>query len=152
MLQQTPLQTAESLIVSFEQELNNLNQQYGSKQAERIISNHVWMTSVFEEKILPKLNNLKEVLTKIRNEYAGDFKTTTQFDMPVKHCDELHKALSDLLYLYKIRASPIDIKIKMQHTMPLVMNNMSSLKNRFFIVKGNITRGKQIDEEDLFDF
>ncbi len=149
-MQQTPLQEAENLLLLLEQELKNLNQQYESKQAERIISNHVWMGSVFEERILPKLKSLRERLVKIKTSYVGSFKTATQFDTTISHCDQINKELSEILYLYKIRANPLDIKMKMQYTMPQIMLNMNSLRNRFYIVKGNVTRGRQEEEDWLF--
>ena len=30
------------------------------------------------------------------------------------------------------------------------MNNFNSLRNRFYIVKGNVSRTNKVDEEDLF--
>ena len=146
---ETPLELAESQLIDLEKELNNLKLQSESKQAERILSNHGWMTIVFEEKLIPKSKNFKDSLVKIKNSYGNSFKMTTQFDAPLAHCDEIHKLLNELLYLYKIRANSIDLKLKFNNNIPKIMNNFNSLRNRFYIVKGNVSRTNKVDEEDF---
>lgn len=146
----TPMETAESHLIELEKQLLDLKQQSESKQSERILSNHGWMTTIFEERIMPRAKDLKESLAKVRNSYSGGFKVTTQFDAPVSHCDEIVKLLNEILYLYKIRASPSDIKMRFQNSMPKLIANMNSLRNRFYIIKGNVSRTNKLDEDDIF--
>ena len=52
--------------------------------------------------------------------------------------------LNNLLYLYKIRAGYIDLKLNLQQNIPRIAENISSLKNRFNILKNNINKGLEI--------
>ena len=147
---QTLLETAELKIIELERQILEIKQQNESKQSERILSNHGWMTTIFEERIMPRTKELKEALLKVKQAYSGEFKITTQFDVPILHCEELTKLLNEILYLYKIRASSTDLKLRFQNSLPKIVSNMASLKNRFYIIKGNVSRTKKLDEEDIF--
>ena len=143
---QTPIAEAELKILALEAELKILRSNYESKQADRIMTNYSWMSSVLEERVISRLKVLKELLDKIRQEYYTQFKVTKQFDAPVYHCSELYKLLSEILYLYKIRANPTDLSLKLNHNMPRINENMASLKNRFIILKNNLNRGLEASD------
>jgi len=143
---QTPTSDAELKLLAIESELKLFKLNYESKQADRLMSNYTWISNVLEEKILLRLKTLKEMLEKIKSEYIVDYKMTKQFDAPIYHCIELYKLVNEIFQLYKTRASFTDLSLKLHHNMPKINDNMSSLKNRFYILKNNLNRGIEMDD------
>ncbi len=142
---------AELYLLKLETEIKNFKSDYESKTFERVFSNHVWMTTKIEDKLLNRTKQLKEKLVDIKDYYSNQFlKSILQFDAPINHCNEILNAINEILIIYKMRANLMDIKLRISHNLPIMFNNMIHLRNRFYILKGNVNRGIKIDEENLF--
>ncbi len=144
----TPLDDAELLLLNVEREIKELKDMYESKQSERTISNHVWMTDKIENNVKKHVLFLIEAVSKIRENHVGDFKTSTNFDLALRYCNDINKILNDMITMYKMRFGYMDIKLKLQYAMPQLSQNLTHLRNRFGIIKGQITRKRFEYEED----
>src|SRR3989338_10864595 len=136
----TPLEDAEVLLVSIDKGIKELKNKYESKQSERVLSNHVWMIDYIENNVKKYVAPLIESLNKLKTYNVGDFQSTTNFDITIKYSTEIDKILNEILFLYKARENYIDVKLKWQYNLPKLMENIQHLKNRFAIIKGQITR------------
>src|SRR3989344_9221661 len=110
----TVLEDTELLLIQLEKGLLDLKEKFGSKQSERIISNHVWMADYINRSVKTHLNPLKELLMKLKGSHMGDFKSSTNFDVAVRYCSEIDKSIESLLFLYRTRAGIVDLKLKWQ--------------------------------------
>jgi len=147
----TPLEDAEVLLVSIDKGIKELKNKYESKQSERVLSNHVWMIDYIENNVKKYVAPLIESLNKLKTYNVGDFQSTTNFDITIKYSTEIDKILNEILFLYKARENYIDVKLKWQYNLPKLMENIQHLKNRFAIIKGQITRKRfEYEEESWF--
>ncbi len=144
----TILDEAELLLLNVERGFKELKDMYEGKQTERTISNHTWMTDKIENNTKKHLLFLIETVTKIKENHIGDFKTSTNFDFALRYCNDMNKILNEIITLYKMRVSYMDIKLKWQYAMPQLSQNLTHLRNRFGIIKGQISRKKFEYEED----
>lgn len=144
----TALEDAELLLIKIEKGIQDLKLKFDSKQSERLISNHVWMADYIENSIKRHTNPLKDLLMKLKGSSMGDFKSSTNFDVAVKYCTEIEKTIDGILFLYKTRAGIIDLKLKWQYNLPAITESFNHLKNRFMIIKGQITRKRFEYEEE----
>jgi len=142
------LEDAEVYLNAVENSIGEIRQKYDSKQAERVLSSPVWMSDFLEGIIKNKINSLKEALSSVRDHHVGDFKSTTQFDAVITMCSDLGKLLSDINTLYKMRSNYVDIRLKIQYSLPQMEEKMKSMRNRFNIIKGQLTKKGYEPEED----
>lgn len=146
----TLLEDAGILIISIENGIKNMKSMYNSKQSERWISNHVWVIDQVEEKIKKHIPPLKDLFVKLKQNHLGDFKSSTNFDICIKHCNDVEKILNDITVLYKMRVNNQDLKMKWQYALPQLQDNLDHLTNRFNIIKGQISRKGFEYEESWF--
>lgn len=144
----TLLEDAELLLAQIERGLQDIKLKFESKQSERIISNHVWMSDYIDKSVKKHIAPLKDLLMKLRGSSMGDFKTSTNFDVAARYCSEIERTLESLLFLYRTRASITDLKLKWQYSLQPIMENFNHLKNRFAIIKGQLGRKRFEYEEE----
>ena len=144
----TPLETAELRLIEIDRGIRDLKEKFENKQSERIISNHVWMQDYIERIVKQHIPPFKEAVMKTRGGHLGNFNSTTNFDLLARHCDEIGKIIDGIILMYKMRAGYFDIKIKWQYAVPKINENLMHLKNRFGVVKGQLSRKHFEYEED----
>lgn len=143
------LDDAESFLVAVEGCIRDLKEKYDSKQSERLLSSHVWMSGYLENQVKSRVVSLKDALSVIKDKHVGDFKSSTQFDTVIAQCNEIIKLLDGISTMYKIRANFVDIKLKFQYNLPQILEKVKSMRNRFNIIRGQITRKKfEYEQED----
>ena len=141
------LDDAESFLVSVESSIKDLKEKYDSKQSERLLASHVWMSDHLERNVKGKVISLKDALSVIKDKHVGDFKSTTQFDAVIAHCNDIINLLDSINTMYKIRAGIVDIRLKWQYNMPQILERTKSMRNRLNIIRGQISR-KQFEYEE----
>ena len=96
-------------------------------------------------------NSNDEKLENVKKMYANEFpRSSLQFSAPIEHCDIIITSINDVAQVYKMRLGLMDIKMRLNHSLPIIVNNMTHLRNRFYIIKGNVNRGVKLTEEDIF--
>lgn len=147
----TLLEDTGILIASVERGIRDVKSMYEGKQNDRLLSNHVWMQDQIENKAKKHIPQLKDFLIKLKQSHMGDFRSSTNFDICIKHCNDIEKMLNDIITLYKMRIDYLDIKMKWQYALPQLFDNLNHLSNRFSIIKGQISRkGFEYQEESWF--
>ena len=146
-----PLEDAELLLINIERGIKDLKIKYESKQSERLLSNHILMNDFINNNVKTHIKPLKDLLLKIRENHVGDFKSSTNFDVAVKYCNEIEKVLNSIMVMYRMRDNLVDIKLKWQYNLPKMMDDLVHLKNRFGIIKGQLTKKAfEYEEESWF--
>lgn len=143
----TPLEIAELKLLDIDRGIKDLKEKFESKQSERIISNHVWMQDYMEKAVKQHIPPFRELIMRVRDGHLGNFNSTTNFDIIARHSDEIGKLIDSIILMYKMRASFFDIKLKWQYSIPKINENLMHLKNRFGIMKGQLSR-KQFEYEE----
>ncbi len=142
------LDDADIYLIDVENIIRDLKSKYDSKQSERLISSHVWMSDHIDRQVKPKVLSFKDALTTIKDRHVGDFKSTTQFDTVITFCNDLLRLLDNVNTMYKMRANYIDIKLKWQYNLPQMLDKIQHMRNRFNIIKGQITQKKKFEYEE----
>ena len=145
---QTKLQDTEELLRALELEFINIKAYYESKQSDRVFSNNIWVLDKLERNLLAKSKPLVENLREIKSVHNPDNLPSLQFDGPIGHASNIVKLLQELQQIYKMYAPFGDIKMKLGYNMPKLNEEIAHLRNRFMILKGNLTRQKRFDEEE----
>ncbi len=147
---QTKLQDIDSLLRDLESEFSNLRLYYEGKQSDRVFSNNIWVLDKLERTLLAKAKPLQESFKEIKAIHNPEALPSLQFDSPITHTTNIIKLLQELQQVYKMYAPFGDIKMKLGYNMPKLNQEISHLRNRFMILKGNLTRQKKFDEEESF--
>ncbi len=142
------LEEADNFLVGVENLYTDLKDKYSSKTNERVLSSHVWMIDYISNAINKKVTPLKDSLSMLRDQHVGDFKSSTQFDALLKFCDEINKILNDINQLYKMRSNVVDIKLKFQYALPQIQDKLKHMRNRFNIIKSQLSKKQFELEED----
>ena len=143
----TSLEDADGYLVRVENVVKELKDKYDSKTSERVLSSHVWMGD-FLEQCKKKVQNFKDSVTTLRDGHVGEFKSATQFDTLITMSDEMNKFFNDVLVIYKMRSSFIDIRMKLSYSLPQLQDKVKSMRNRFNIIKGQLSKKQFEYEED----
>jgi len=133
------LEDAELYLADVERSIADLKYKYDGKQNERVLSAHVWMTDQITQYI-HKVTLLRDSVTTIKDKHVGDFKSSTQFDGVLNYCNNLVKLLNELNFLYKTRANFVDIRMKLSYSLPQLSENIKHIRNRFNIIKGQVSK------------
>ncbi|MBI2148955.1 hypothetical protein HYU23_04695 [Candidatus Woesearchaeota archaeon] len=143
------LEETENFLVSVENLVKDLKEKQESKSNERLLSSHVWLSDYIDNQIKTKVMPLKDALTTLKDKHVGDFKSNTQFDATITFCNDIIKLLNEINSLNKIRASYIDVKLKWQYNIPQIVDKVKHLRNRFNIIKGQLSKKVfEYEEED----
>ncbi len=143
----TSLEDADGYLIKIENVVRELKDKYDSKTSERVLSSHIWMGD-FLEQCKKKVQNFKDSISLLKNSHVGEFKSATQFDTLLTLSNETIKCFNDLLVIYKMRASFIDIKMKLCYSLPQLQDKVKSMRNRFNIIKGQLSKKQFEYEED----
>lgn len=142
------LDETENFLVDVEHTINVLKEKCTNKQNDRVLSSHVWMSDYIEGIIKDQVNPLKEALTSVKNSYVGDFKSATQFDAVIAFCNDINKLLNDINTQYKMRSNLVDLKLKFQYNMPQIEDKVKHMRNRFNIIRGQLSKKGYEHQED----
>ncbi len=142
------LDETEGYLREVENAVRNLKEKYTSKQNERVLSSHVWMSDYVSGIIKDQVNPLKDSLTSVKDSYVGDFKSSTQFDAVIAFCTDVNKLLNEINTQYKMRSNLVDIKLKFQYNLPQIEEKVKHMRNRFNIIKGQLSKKGYEPEED----
>ena len=144
------LDDSEKGLIEVESGFEDIKNKNQSKQNERLLSSHVWMSDYLEQ-YKKKVSNFRNSLDFVKKGHVGDFKSATQFDAVLKMSDEVSGILDDIIKTYKMQATLTDLKLKWYYTLPTLAEKIKSMRNRFNIIKGQITRKKfEYEEESWF--
>ncbi len=143
----TPMETAELLIFEIDRAVKDIKEKFENKQSDRVISNHIWMEGYISKIIKEKMPPFRDAVMKARSGHLGNFSSATNFDIIIRHCIEIEKLFDNIILMYKMRTTPYDIKLRWQYSVPKINENMMHLKNRFGILKGQLSR-KQFEYEE----
>ncbi|MBS3152017.1 hypothetical protein J4230_01260 [Candidatus Woesearchaeota archaeon] len=142
------LDDAEGFLVGVENTVKELGEKYNSKQSERVLSSHVWMSDYIDGMVKNKVNRLRDALTTLKDKHVGEFRSVTQFDAIITFCNDISKLLNDINTLYRMRSNYVDIKLKFQYNLPQIEDKIKHMRNRFNIIKGQLTKKTFEYEED----
>ena len=142
------LEDADNFLVGVENLVKEFKDKLDSKQQERVISSHVWMQDYLEQQIKNKVMPLKDALTTLKQQHVGDFKSSTQFDAVINYCTDIIKLLNEINSLYKMRANYIDLRMKWQFHLPQMTDKVKHMRNRFNIIKGQLSKKGYEPDED----
>jgi len=140
----------EEMLRKLEAEFNNIIGYYKGKQADRVFSNRIWVMDKLESNLLKKAKPLHDSLKKIKSIHNPQGLPSIQFDAPISHAGNFIKMTEELYQMYKMDSSYPDIKLKLKFTIPQLNQEIQHLRNRFMIIKGNLTRQKSFDANELF--
>ena len=143
------LEDTDNFLAGVENLVKDIRNKYESKQNERVISSHVWMSDYIDQAIKNKVMPLKDSLTTLKDRHVGDFKSTTQFDAIINFCSDIIKILNEVNTLYKMRANLVDLKLKWQYALPQIEDKVKHMRNRFNIIKSQLSKKVfEYEEED----
>ncbi|MEK6947814.1 MAG: hypothetical protein AABX19_01080 [Nanoarchaeota archaeon] len=140
------LEDMESHLNNIESFVSDIKYKVQSKQSERVLSSHVWMSDMIEKTITKSVKPFIDSIKEFKSEYEKAVGPTVQFDFIVKHSNELNKHLSNLNSSYKNKLPFSQISPQLNQSIPEISANLTSLRNRFNILKGNMKRFKSEDE------
>ncbi|HIH25840.1 hypothetical protein J4476_04900 [Candidatus Woesearchaeota archaeon] len=129
--------------------VNDIKYKLQSKQSERVLSSHVWMSDSIEKTINNSVKPFMDSIKDFKSEYEQAVGPTVQFDFIIKHSNELNKHLNNLNSSYKNKLPFSQISPQLNQSIPEISSNLNSLRNRFNILKGNMKRFK-LEDESLF--
>jgi len=140
----------EEMIRKLEDEFRNIKVYYDGKQADRVFSNKIWVMDKLDSGLIKKAKPLQDSLKQIRLMHNPQGLPSLQFDAPIAHARNFLKLAEEIYQLYKLDSHYSDIKLKLGFAMPKLNEEIQHLRNRFMIMKGNLTRQKRIEADDLF--
>ena len=145
----TKIDDMEIHLSNIESFVNDIKFKVQSKQSERVLSSHVWMSDMIEKTLNKSVKPFIDSIKDLKLEYEQAVGPTVQFDFIVKQSNELNKHLSNINSSYKNKLPFSQISPQLNQTIPDISYNLTSLRNRFNILKGNMKRFKT-DEDSFF--
>lgn len=132
------LKDAENYLVEMENSFVSLKDKFGSKQGDRLLLSHVWMGDYLDQQIA-KVQPFSDSVATLRDRHVGDFKSSTQFDTLISHCDEITKLLNGIANVHKMKLGITDVKLRWNYNLRSLAEKIKSTRNRFNIIKGQLT-------------